>query len=216
MRVTTASLHAELTAVHSGRREDSVEHCLALLGETHSRKANSWRGLERSPGKMVLAPAAFSCRLSQSFGAVTLWVRDVERERKLPVPLNWGFLEPCEQVWLQEGGWAPCLPAPRAFLPHQAAAAAMQGTRVGEGRAALGCGIFGQCPDWHQTHVRKHHAHTQACRQSRSPRAHPPCRDQAAYPMFHCFGSVCSFLLCIVWRKNVYNGHEVHFLLGGT
>lgn len=57
-------------------------------------KANSCRGLERSLRKMVLAAAAFSCRLlSQSFGAALLWVRDAERERKLHVPLNWDFLE---------------------------------------------------------------------------------------------------------------------------
>lgn len=34
--------------------------------------------------------------------------------------------------------------------------------------------------------------------------------------MFHRFGGMCSFLLSIIRRENIDDGHEIDLLLGGT
>lgn len=156
------------------------------------------------------------CRpLSQSIGFVPLRFRgDLEEAQKTPCLANLGcFSSPFGKFRTAgnrtdprkgTGNVQSC--SVMLLLPHQ-----------GNKAAVLGHGITGEFPRWQKNQCHEtSRTRRQVCEQSRSPQAHPPCGWPAAYPMFHRFGSVCSFLLRIIWRKNVYNGHEVHFLLGGT
>lgn len=44
----------------------------------------------------------------------------------------------------------------------------------------------------------------------------PWMKMERTHPVFHRFGSMCSFLLRVVWREDINDGHEIHLLLGGT
>lgn len=41
-------------------------------------------------------------------------------------------------------------------------------------------------------------------------------RNLCTSPMFHSFGSMCCFFLCVIWREDIYNSHEIYLLLRGT